>query len=126
MLLKSFFLTLGVLVLGRAVPSAEPSNPFHSRLSRAEPAVDSTVRESPAQVRLWFTETCEVSLSTIKLLNATGAEVPLGKASGTDDPRSIVATVPGKLTPGRYQVVYKTAGHDGHAVRGDYWFTVAK
>lgn len=67
-----------------------------------------------------------VSLSTIKLLDAAGADVPLGKASATDDPRSITAVVNRHLVPGRYRVVYKTAGHDGHAVRGEYWFTVAR
>lgn len=110
----------------RPVIEAPAATAFHSRLTRAEPAADSTVRESPVRVRLWFSETCEVGLSSIKLLDAAGTDVPLGKPSATDDPRSIAAAVSAKLAPGRYQVVYKTAGHDGHAVRGEYWFAIAK
>src|SRR4029079_782943 len=126
MLLKSLALALGVCASGLATPPAAPLADFHSKLVRAEPAVDSTVKESPARVRLWFNEACEVGLSTIKILDASGAEVALGKATATDDPRSIAAAVTGKLAPGRYQVVYKTAGGDGHAVRGEYAFTVSK
>ena len=43
-----------------------------------------------------------------------------------DDPLSIAADPAQPLGPGKYLVVWRTAGDDGHAVRGRYAFTVGK
>jgi methionine-rich copper-binding protein CopC len=42
----------------------------------------------------------------------------------TDDTLSVIADLQQSLPPGRYQVAWRTAGDDGHAVRGKFSFTV--
>jgi methionine-rich copper-binding protein CopC len=40
------------------------------------------------------------------------------------DDKSLMATVPGPLADGAYTVTWRSAGDDGHAMRGDFAFTV--
>ena len=102
-----------------AVPAAR-----HNRLVKAEPAVDTTVAKSPAQIRLWFKEPVEPSVSSIKLADLAGKTVSLGDTKATDDRTSIAAQVPTPLEAGAYTVTWKTAGRDGHVIRGSFGFTV--
>jgi methionine-rich copper-binding protein CopC len=36
----------------------------------------------------------------------------------------VIAAIKGKMAGGKYKVAWRTAGNDGHAVSGDYSFTV--
>lgn len=96
---------------------------FHNRLAKSLPAADSA-EAAPKEIRLWFTEQVDPKLSSISLLRSDSSKVEIGKAGGTDDAKSIAAPVPTTLAPGGYIVVWRTAGDDGHAVRGKYPFTV--
>ena len=42
----------------------------------------------------------------------------------TDDPTSFKARVLGDLPAGTYRITWRTAGEDGHAIRGRYDFEV--
>jgi methionine-rich copper-binding protein CopC len=42
------------------------------------------------------------------------------------DPHAVVAVVESSIPPGEYTVLYRTAGDDGHVVKGSYRFTLAK
>jgi methionine-rich copper-binding protein CopC len=97
----------------------------HNRLVRAEPGVDSNVKQSPAEIRLWFKEPPELAVSSIKLADAAGKAYATGSVKATDDKTSIAAGVTTALPPGRYTVTWKTAGVDGHVIRGSFEFTVA-
>jgi methionine-rich copper-binding protein CopC len=96
---------------------------FHTHLTKAEPAVDGTIRETPKQVRLWFSERPEVALSGATLMTETHAPVAVVKLAATDDTMSVAGTVPVALKPGKYMVMWKTGSGDGHVVRGMYYFT---
>lgn len=96
----------------------------HNRLLRAEPGVDSTVKQPPAQIRLWFKEAPELAVSSIKLADAAAKPVATGEVKATDDKTSIAAAVTAPLPPGKYTVTWKTAGVDGHVIRGSFGFTV--
>lgn len=57
---------------------------------------------------------------------ADSTKIEIGKPHPTDEPLSIAADLTKPLGAGRYLVVWRTAGDDGHAVRGKFAFTVGK
>lgn len=114
---------LAVAALSLAPAAASPTA-FHNHLVKASPTIDGEVTQAPAQVVLWFSEPPEVKLSSIKLRSDadTTQIVPTGQVVAGPEAKSIAAPVTGQLKPGAYQVVYRTAGTDGHIVRGKYRF----
>jgi len=96
----------------------------HNRLDKSLPAAGQTVG-SPKEIRLWFTEKVQPALSRITLTTADSGNVAIGNPRATDDPKSIAVDVAGPLSPGKYTVSWRTAGDDGHAVRGRFSFSVA-
>ncbi|MEK7380459.1 MAG: copper resistance protein CopC, partial [Gemmatimonadota bacterium] len=69
----------------------------------------------------------EPALSGITLIRASdSSKVALAKVAKTDDPLSIRAAVPATIAPGGYLVSWRTAGEDGHLIRGSFPFTVGK
>jgi len=49
--------------------------------------------------------------------------VLVGGTRAAADSMAVMAAVRGTLTPGKYTVTYRTAGPDGHVMRGSYKFT---
>ncbi|WP_168121664.1 copper resistance protein CopC [Paenibacillus sp. HB172176] len=94
----------------------------HSTVKSAAPDKDSTVAESPVEVEMTFSTKIE-SLSTFKLYDSAGEQVETGKpeASGS----TLKAALPAKLPNDTYTVKWTAVGADGHAVEGEYSFTVA-
>lgn len=115
---RTHWLALAALIAAPATAVA-----WHNHLEKSLPAADSA-GAAPKEVRLWFAEKVEPKFSSISLLKADSSKIEIGKAQGTDDPKSVSALVPAALAPGGYIVVWRTAGDDGHAVRGRYAFTV--
>lgn len=113
--------TVAVLVLALAAPTAAAA--FHNKLAKSLPAADESVA-APKEIRLWFTEKVEPKFSSITLMTTDSVKVEVGKARATDDPKSIAADVATTLAAGKYQVSWRTAGDDGHAVRGKFTFSV--
>jgi len=98
---------------------------FHNSLKKSLPADKSTVT-APKEIRLWFAEKPEPNLSSITLLTADSTAVATSKVRKTDDPLSIAVDVTGAMAPGGYIVRWRTAGDDGHVIRGSYRFTVGR
>ena len=96
----------------------------HAFLDRAEPAVGSAVRASPATVRLRFTESIEPAFSTIRVLDSGGRRVDKGdrRVSGVDAKQMTVSLPP--LPAGVYKVVWRVVSVDTHVTEGDFTFTV--
>lgn len=111
---------VGFLVASLAAPAVA----LHNHLEKSNPAANETVAESPKTIRLWFSEKVEPRFSSITLMNADSSKIEIGKAKATDDPKSIVADVPVALASGKYLIRWRTAGDDGHAVRGTFSFSV--
>ena len=99
---------------------------FHNHLLKASPAVDGQVAQAPTQIVLWFSEPPEVKLSSVKLRPAadTTTTIATGPVAPGPEAKTLQVPVTGKLMPGAYQVLYRTAGVDGHIVRGQYRFTL--
>jgi copper resistance protein C len=107
---------LGLLVPGLLV--------MHTHLEKAEPGIEATVKETPKQIRLWFNERPEVSLSAATVMKADNTPIATVKMAATDDTLSVAGPLTVALQAGTYTVLWRTASADGHAVRGKYSFTL--
>lgn len=97
----------------------------HAFLDRAEPRVGSTVRSSPARVRVWFTQDLEPAFSTLEVVNERGERVD-GGATQSDAASRTLLQVPLKpLRPGLYRVKWRVLSVDSHVTEGDFTFRVA-
>lgn len=99
--------------------------PLHNRLKKSTPKADQVLMEAPAAIRLWFEEKPELAFSRIALVGPAGAK-PLGKVRSTDDPLSVAADLKASLPAGAYTVEWRTAGKDGHVIKGSFQFTLTE
>ena len=97
---------------------------FHFALARSAPAADATVA-TPGEVRLWFTEAPEGNTVGIRLINASGEAVATTAVEKAPDEAAVFFVRPSApLRAGRYTVSWRGVGDDGHAVTGDFGFSV--
>lgn len=117
---------LGSLALGLslAVLVSAPVLAFHNHLTKSQPADQEELAAAPTSIRLWFAEKPELRFTSITLHRADQSKVAVGKAKATDDTLSVSFDVTEPLGAGTYTVAWRTAGRDGHAVRGKYGFSV--
>lgn len=99
----------------------------HGGLRRSIPAKDAHLAIVPRELRLTFSEPSELSFSAVELRAPDGKSVPLGElVRAAGDPNTLVAAITGPLfAAGTYTVVWRTAGADGHPVRGQFEFVIA-
>jgi methionine-rich copper-binding protein CopC len=96
----------------------------HARLTRSDPAAKSQLSAIPSAIRLWFSETPELALSSITLKDSAGSVLPIGLMTPDSSKLGLRATINGRLTPGRYTVTWRVAASDGHPLTGSYSFVV--
>ena len=95
----------------------------HAFLDRASPPVGSTVRDSPPEVKLRFTQELEPAFSTLTVQDASGKRVDKGDARIAADTMQV--SLP-PLQPGRYKVTWRALSVDTHVTEGDFTFEVAR
>lgn len=99
----------------------------HTKLSSSQPAAGDTVRgDSVREVRLRFTTRVSPEVTHLALLLGTDtiASGNLVTVDGTEG-RVLALALQAALRPGAYVVHWRTAGADGHVIRGDFAFSVA-
>ena len=97
----------------------------HSFLERADPRPGSTVKTSPTEVRLRFTERLEAAFSTVRVTDEKGRRVDRGEAlMEPGAPRQLRVPLE-PLGPGRYAVHWRVLSVDSHVVEGEFTFRVA-
>ncbi len=106
-----------VWILG-GTPSA------HTKLQKSEPAANSTVTAPPPHVQLWFNEKPDLKVSKIEVTGPSG-KLDLGPAH-LMDPKTVMATIKGDVPDGKYTATWRTAGKDGHVIKGEFVFTVKR
>lgn len=97
----------------------------HAAVVRADPEPDSAVRIPPARITIWFSEPIAPALSSIQVLDASGARFDTGASSGdpTDNTKLSVGVKP--LANGTYTVAWNNVSTlDGHPLIGAYVFYV--
>ena len=97
----------------------------HAFLVRAEPRVGSKVNKAPTEVRVWFSETVQASVSSIQVFDVSGKQVDKKNTHSDRTDRSIlcVSLIPA-LTPGSYKVVWRVTSTDTHVTDGDFHFQI--
>ena len=98
----------------------------HAFLIRAEPRVGSKVNKAPTEVRVWFSETVQAGVSSIKVFDVSGKQVDKkdthsDRADRADRAVLCVSLLPA-LTPGTYKVVWRVTSADTHVTNGDFRF----
>ena len=104
---------------------AAPLASAHAFLDHATPAVGSTVRAPPAQVKLWFTQELEPAFSTVRVVDKSNQRVDRADAKVDPANATILEVSLPWLGPGRYRVVWRVLSVDTHVTEGDFTFDVA-
>jgi methionine-rich copper-binding protein CopC len=99
------------------------TSPFHLHLLKSVPAANATVGMAPDSIRLWFSQTPELGVTSVKVTGPGTAVVALAPLAKGDS-SLVVAGVKGKMAAGAYTVVWRTMAKDGHVARGTFGFTV--
>ena len=78
-------------------------------------------------MRLHFSEALIGRFSILRLSDSAGRAVPIGpSALDPRDHHTLAASIPSRLTRGRYMVDWRVVSVDTHHVQGRYSFTVAR
>jgi copper resistance protein C len=97
----------------------------HAHLKSATPATDGTVKVSPTELDLKFSEGLNIKFTGVKLIGADKKEIPTGDAKlGTSDDTMLIVPIAGTLAPGAYSVEWHALSTDGHKTTGSYGFTI--
>jgi copper transport protein len=116
--------SLGIVALGIAF--AAPAS-AHAELRATEPSGGATLDSSPAQVVLTFSEGVEVSLGSIRVLDADGKRVDAGRTpTHPAGKSSMVALALPRLPDGAYVVAWRVISSDAHPVHGAFTFRVGE
>jgi len=103
-------------------PSPALTAPRGIELIRSSPAADARLRSSPAEIRLWFSQAPEPTLSLVRLTGPGGrVDLPRPKAG---DERDLTVPLQGTLAPGSYRVDWRASGGDADPARGSFAFEV--
>ena len=107
-----------------AIPLSFGGSDVHFALSKSMPLADSSI-ESPAEIRLWFTEVPDAGTTSIRLIGADEQLIHTGDVTQDEkDRQSFSVALESALSSGTYTVAWRAMGADGHVVRDDYEFTV--
>src|SRR3954471_10953037 len=79
----------------------------HAFLVRAEPRVGSKVNKAPTEVRVWFSETIQAGVSSIRVFDVSGKQVDKKDTHSDRANRAVlcVSLIP-VLVPGTYKVIW--------------------
>lgn len=126
--MKKHFLVGVVLALGVVALAAAPAgaaNVLHLKLDKSTPEADQVVTAPPEKIVLDFSEKPELAVSRVSLKSGE-RDIELPEVKRSEDDESILwVAVPSPLPNGAYTVSWATSSADGHAVRGEFAFTVA-
>ena len=96
----------------------------HAVLQRAEPRIDSRVKSSPPEVKLFFSERLEPAYSSVRVVDDRGEHVDRGDGRvDRNNPVLLRATLP-PLRRGTYRVKWRVLSIDADVTEGDFTFSV--
>jgi copper resistance protein C len=98
----------------------------HAFLKHADPGVGSTVRTSPSQVRIQFTENIEPAVSSIQVFDASGREVDKRDLHLDSSDHALLQVSLPPLGAGTYKVAWRVVSVDTHVTSGSFTFRVVR
>ncbi len=96
----------------------------HAFLDHAEPAVGSTIRVAPSQIKIWFTERLEPSLSRLQVFDMAGQEVDRRDVHCDPADNAVLEVSLPRLKEGKYKVVWQVVSVDTHMTSGTFGFEI--
>jgi methionine-rich copper-binding protein CopC len=96
----------------------------HAFLDHAEPKVGGIVTNSPAELKVWFTQSLETAFSTVEVVDAQGHQVDKKDARLDEQNKKLFIVSLPPLSPGTYTVVWHAVSVDTHKTQGHFKFTV--
>jgi copper resistance protein C len=96
----------------------------HAFLDHANPKVGSTVTNSPAVIKIWFTQQLEPVFSSIKVQDTQGNEVDKKDVHLDDKDKTLLIVSLPQLPDGTYLVTWHVVSVDTHRTQGSFKFTV--
>lgn len=113
---------LSIIVLLLTVWACLPSLvSAHAYVSQSTPYQDAELKDSPASIRITFTEKIDTGLSSISLQNSESGSIS-GTLSSEGDV-TLIYTIP-KLDKGIYKVSWQALSLDSHTTEGSFRFAV--
>ena len=97
----------------------------HAFIDHTDPLVGSSIKQSPSQVRLWYTQGLEPAFSRVQVFDAAGKEID--KKDMHLDPKNdhlLLVSLPAGLGAGTYKVVWRVVSVDTHVTEGAFKFQV--
>lgn len=99
----------------------------HLRLIRSQPASDTTIAQSPEEIRLFFSEAPQIPGSTVRLTAGSDRLMETTETAADDDsPGQLFIRPTNSLSAGLYTVHWRVMAQDGHAQRGSFEFRIAE
>ncbi len=96
----------------------------HAVLQRAEPRVESRLKRSPDEVKLYFTEPLEPAYSSVRVVNDRDQPVDRGDSRvDRSNPAVLRVTLPA-LPPGTYRVRWRVLSIDADVTEGVFTFRI--
>lgn len=96
----------------------------HAFLDHAEPKVGSVITNSPAEIKIWFTQNLESAFSKIEVRDAQGKEVDKKDAHLDNKDKSLLVVSLPQLPAGIYTVNWHAVSVDTHKTQGHFEFTI--
>jgi copper transport protein len=96
----------------------------HARLVHSRPEANSTLKEAPKLVELWFSEELESTVSTIIVTDQNGKHVDKNNVTLAEGNKKLEIDLE-RLGSGTYIVEWKALSTDQHTMKGKFTFNVA-
>lgn len=113
---------LAALVALALLPAAASA---HAMLERSSPERGAALARAPRQVSFTFSEPVEASFGAVRVFDAQGRRVDLGRVERPPSrPQEVAVGLRGGLDSGTYVATYRVISADGHPVSGGLTFTV--
>jgi methionine-rich copper-binding protein CopC len=96
----------------------------HAFLERAEPAVGTTVQQSPSEVQIRFTENIEPAVSSIQVFDPSGKEVDKRDLHLDRSDHALLHISLPQLGVRTYKVVWRVVSVDTHVTKGSFTFRI--
>jgi copper transport protein len=117
--------TLAVFVLAFVIVGAWAAPAFaHAVIEGTDPGSGATVKQSPKDITLSFSEPVEASLGAIRVFDSRASRIDVGAPQHPGGVTSKVRVSTPGLDDGTYVVTWRVISADSHPVRGAFTFTV--
>jgi copper transport protein len=115
---------LAALALGLFLALVPPAASAHARFGDSTPASGAELQQPPALVTLRFKDNIEISLGSLRVLDAAGTNRAVGAPyHPAANPHDVEVHTPG-LGRGQYTVLWQVVADDGHVGNGRFAFGV--